>query len=449
MRDESERLEFEQEIARVWETGRASEAREWEVRTANGTTRRIYSSVFPVLKDGTVLEAFRMDTDVTRLRALESQLAQAQRLESIGRLAGGVAHDFNNLLTIINGYGDLALTSADASPVIKAHLREIRKAGERAADLTKQLLAFSRKQVLQPKVLDLNAVVHDSEKMLRRMIGEDIELDCRLSEPLWHIVADPGQMHQVIMNLAVNARDAMPEGGTLTIETSNVVLDRQHATAHANARVGKHVMLTITDTGHGMDAATLDNVFEPFFTTKEAGKGTGLGLAMVHGIVTQSEGHITVQSEPRRGTEFRLYFPCHEGSPDTAEAPAEARTRGGTETVLVVEDQDDVRRFVAESLRALGYQVLQAADGETALMLCAEHQGTIHLLLSDVVIPRMRGPELAARVSKLRPDTRILYMTGYTDKLPEYPDAANGGGRILRKPFGPRELDEAVREALG
>jgi PAS domain S-box-containing protein len=393
----------------------------------------------PLRMAGTIL-------DVTERRNIEAELLQAQKMESIGRLAGGVAHDFNNLLTVINGYGDLVLGQLPAHDELYRYVKEICKAGERAADLTMQLLAFSRKQVMQPKVLSLNDIVRDSDKMLRRLIGEHIELVCVLDPALRLVEADPGQLHQVIVNLAVNARDAMPDGGKLIIETANGSPAEAVADSGAGRR-GNYVCLTIRDTGRGMDQATMEHAFEPFFTTKGVGKGTGLGLATVYGIVRQSAGYISVQSELGQGAAFHVYLPATEGMPaaDLSQAPV-AR---GSETVLLVEDEDGVRRFLVTILQNHGYRVLQAAGGEEAIRTCNECPYRIDLLITDVVMPRMRGPELAARLQSLYAQMRVLYISGYTDPpITEQADFGIGS-HYLQKPFAQDVLVRAVRDALG
>jgi nitrogen-specific signal transduction histidine kinase/CheY-like chemotaxis protein len=377
----------------------------------------------PARLAGTVL-------DITDRRHIEAQLLQAQKMESIGRLAGGVAHDFNNLLTIINGYADLVLGRIFPDDLVYSQIKEIRKAGDRAAELTMQLLAFSRKQMLQPRVLSLNDIVRDSDKMLRRVIGEEIELICVLDPSLRAVEADPGQLHQVIVNLAVNARDAMPRGGTLTIQTTNA---------------GSEVLLTIRDTGLGMDANTLEHVFEPFFTTKAVGKGTGLGLATVYGIVRQSAGHISVQSEVGRGTTFSVLLPASEGVA-VVEASA-GPLPGGSGCVLLVEDEEGVRRLIATTLEHHGYRVLAAPDGDEALRMFEQCEHRIDLLISDVVMPRMRGPELAVHLRRHQPKMNILFISGYTD-----PSITNqlvsAGSHFLQKPFASDALIRAVNEAL-
>jgi PAS domain S-box-containing protein len=413
-------------------------------------------------KDGTLIEvevatsgtAFAgrdvgllLATDVTEKRSLEAQLAQAQKMESIGRLAGGVAHDFNNLLGVITGYGELLSKRVQADDRLRRYSDDILKAARRAADLTRQLLAFSRKQLLQPKILDLNAIVSETETLLRRLIGEDVRLETRLDPHLATVKADPGQMQQVLMNLAVNARDAMPHGGRITIETANVELTATHARQHPGAATGPHVMLAVGDTGHGMSADVAARIFEPFFTTKEAGKGTGLGLATVHGIVKQSGGHITLHSVPGEGTTFSVYIPRTEELQDVEPAALEADLPRGTETVLLVEDEGALRELVREHLEAWGYMVLTARDGAEALAICESHRGPIDLLLTDLVMPRMSGRELATRAVLLKTGIKTLYMSGYTD------DAVVLHGLtektpFLQKPFTDVALARKVRELL-
>jgi two-component system, cell cycle sensor histidine kinase and response regulator CckA len=384
--------------------------------------------------------------DVTERRNMEAQLLQAQKMESIGRLAGGVAHDFNNLLTVINGYGDLLLSQLRPDDELHRQVGEIRKAGERAADLTMQLLAFSRKQVLQPRVVSLNDIVRDSDRMLRRLIGEDIELRCVLDPGLRPVAADPGQLHQVIVNLAVNAQDAMPNGGKLIIETANCVSPVFPAGPQSEAAGGNFVSLTVHDTGHGMDAATLEHVFEPFFTTKALGKGTGLGLATVYGIVQQSAGHISVHSELGRGATFTIHLPAVDGT-TPVEAASEPFVKG-SETVLLVEDEEEVRRYLITILRSHGYRVMHAADGEEAIRKFHASADRIDLLITDVVMPRMRGPELASRLKILHSEMKVLYISGYTDPLITDPASFGAGSHYLQKPFARDALVRAVREAL-
>ncbi len=388
--------------------------------------------------------------DITDRKALEEKLAQAQKMDAIGRLAGGVAHDFNNILTAILGYSELILRRADGNDRICDHAREIQRAAERAASLTRQLLAFSRKQTLQPRVLDLNAVVAEMDKMLRRLITESIRLDVRLEPSLWRTRADPGQIQQVVLNLAVNARDAMPAGGTLTIETGNAVLDEAYVRQHADATAGEHVMLAIRDTGCGLSADALEHLFEPFFTTKGLGQGTGLGLATCYGIVRQSGGHIAVYTEVGCGTTFRVYLPRATGTERVPVAllPAVSTPRG-RERVLVVEDEEPVRELSASVLRELGYQVIEARDGEEALRLTKQAgANAFDLLFTDMVMPKMGGKELACWFRLTHPNTRVLFTSGYPEKALSHHGETVAGIAFLHKPYTPDSLARKVREVL-
>jgi PAS domain S-box-containing protein len=383
-------------------------------------------------------------------RELAEQLAQSQKMEAIGRLAGGVAHDFNNLLTVIGGTTDLLLARMEGRKELVEDLGLIRDASRSAAGLTRQLLAFSRKQVLRPRIIDLNEVVRTSERMLQRVIGEDIRLETRLSLEPWSVRADPIQMEQVIMNLAVNARDAMPAGGSLRIETSNVTVESERAGAPRGVAPGRYALLTVTDTGLGMDPPTIARVFEPFFTTKGEGQGTGLGLATVYGIVQQSGGQIAVESTPGRQTTFRVFLPqATEHEPATREVQAPRPTASGGETVLVAEDAESVRRLVTHVLRRAGYDVLAAASGEEALELAARHVGPLHLFIADVVMPGITGRETADRLLVDRGDLRVLLMSGYGGSAAVTAGALRAGEDFLQKPFTPAQLEQKVRELLG
>jgi two-component system cell cycle sensor histidine kinase/response regulator CckA len=387
--------------------------------------------------------------DVTAQRNLEIQFRQAQRLEAVGRLAGGVAHDFNNILTAIRGYGDLLLEELGEDDARRHDVEEIRAAADRATALTRQLLAFSRKQVLQVRVLDLNAVIRTLEKMLRRLIGEDIRLAFTLADDVGTVRTDPGQIEQVILNLVVNARDAMPAGGRLAVETANVALDDGYADAHPGTAPGSYVMLALSDTGTGMDADVMSQIFEPFFTTKEQGKGTGLGLATVYGIVKQSGGHVAVESEPGRGTTFRIYLPRLDEPVEKAEIPEPvAPVAGGRETVLLAEDDPSVREIVAQVLAQKGYRVLRASDGQTALELARGAGLNIDLLVTDMVMPGMTGRELSDALSAERPGVRVLYMSGYTDDAVVRHGVLEEGMPYLQKPFASQALASKVRELL-
>jgi PAS domain S-box-containing protein len=402
------------------------------------------SSIADIISQG--LERKRAEE---ALQASADQLRQSQKLEAVGQLAGGVAHDFNNLLTVINGYSDLLLRRMTQGDDMRTKVEEIKKAGERAASLTRQLLAFSRKQVLQPKVIRLNAVVADVEKMLRRLIGEDIDLVTVLEPTLSQIKADPGQVEQVILNLAVNARDAMPQGGKLTIETHNVHADDEFTRKHPTIRCGDYVVLAISDTGIGMDAETQARIFEPFFTTKEQGKGTGLGCATVYGIVKQSDGNIWVDSEPGKGTTFKVYLPAvlHETPSEPEKAPA-AELPPGREKVLLTEDEEPVRRLTKTILEINGYQVFEAADGDEALAVHEKHQGEFDLVITDVVMPNMSGPELAESLEAISPGLKVLFLSGYTDDAIVRHGLLNEKVEFLQKPFTPDALLRKVREVL-
>jgi PAS domain S-box-containing protein len=386
--------------------------------------------------------------DATEERRLEEQVRQAQKMEAVGRLAGGVAHDFNNLLTVINGYAEVLLDQLPAGDRARAMVEEVGRAGERAAGLTNQLLAFGRKQILAPRVLDLNAVVADVERMLRRLIGEDVELAARLQPGLGRVHADPGQVEQMVVNLAVNARDAMPRGGRLTIETRDAELGAEYAATHPDVRPGRYVLLAVSDTGTGIAADVLPHVFEPFFTTKGVGEGTGLGLATVYGIVKQSGGHVEVYSEVGRGTAFKVYLPRIE-TPGEAGPPAAARPAPrGTETVLVVEDDPAVRALTCQVLRAAGYAVLEAGGGEAAAGLAAAHPDPIHLLVTDVVMPGVGGRDLAGQLAARAPALRVLYVSGYTEDAVVRHGVLQAGVHFLQKPFSPLALARKVREVL-
>ncbi|MBZ5671215.1 MAG: PAS domain S-box protein [Acidobacteriia bacterium] len=435
----------EQEIIR---TGQPILAKEEKETWPDGRETWVSTTKMP-LRDanGNILGTFGVSRDVTERKSMEGQLRQTAKIEAIGRLAGGVAHDFNNLLTIISGYGQLL--QERLSPEALGPVEEILKASDRAATLTRQLLAFSRRQILAPQVLDLNSVVANMEKMLGRLIGEDIELATVQQPGLGRVKADPGQIEQVIMNLVVNSRDAMPEGGKITIETANVHLDKTYARRHPGATPGPQVMLAVSDTGMGMDAETLTHVFEPFFTTKEKGKGTGLGLATVYGIVKQSAGYIWVYSEPGRGSTFKIYLPRVEEPGREAEpAKAGSELAKGSETVLVVEDEEGVRSLVCETLESHGYKVLEARGADDALSIFEQYAEPIHLLLTDVVMPQMGGKELAKRLSSVHPETKVLYMSGYTDNAIVRHGVLEGGTPFLQKPFVPQTLVRKVRQVL-
>jgi PAS domain S-box-containing protein len=409
---------------------------------------RISGRSIPNGKTGDNYEIFM--EDITETRTLEQQLRQAQKMEAIGRLAGGIAHDFNNLLMVISGYAEFLLERLGPDLRLRGPAQEIANATQRATSLTRQLLAFSRKQMLAPKILDLNDVVAENLKMLTRMIGEDIDLVMVPGPGLGAVRADPGQIDQVIMNLAVNARDAMPQGGKLTIETTNVILDESFARIHAPLTAGEYVMLAICDTGVGMDSETQSHIFEPFFTTKGS-KGTGLGLSTVYGIVKQSGGFIFVDSQPQRGTAFRAYFPRVDGREDVAAAQESlslTRADRGQETILLVEDEANLRRLARQYLETQGYKILEAEDGAAALQIVDGYQGTIDLLLTDVIMPGMNGRELAAHIGTLLPNVRVLYMSGYTENAVGHDGTLDPGISLLQKPFSLPALKDRVREVL-
>ena len=415
----------------------------------NGAPRTLLTSGQPIVDaQGRNLGAVIAMQDITERKLLESQLRQAQKMEAIGQLAGGVAHDFNNLLNVILGYSEMVLSDLGDNDPHRPRIEQVRKAGERAASLTRQLLAFSRKQVIQPRVLDLHALMAEMEKMLRRLIGEDIDLSIGAQPGARRIKADPGQIEQVAMNLVVNARDAMPQGGRLAIETASVDLDERFARDHPGARPGSYVMLAVSDTGCGMTPEVQARIFEPFFTTKEPGKGTGMGLATVYGIVKQSGGYIAVDSEPGRGSTFRIYLPPTLEATEAALPQEGAASPRGSETVLLVEDDPSVRNVVHDALRNYGYAVLETGDPEEAIRLCQGHKETIHLLMTDVVLPKMSGRALATRVSSLRPGVRILFMSGYTDDAIGQHGVLDRDVAFLQKPFHLTVMVRKVRDVL-
>ncbi len=386
--------------------------------------------------------------DVTARRSLEEQFRQAQKMEAIGQLAGGVAHDFNNIIMGMMGYTQLIVDRLPKESEEAECAREIYTTAERAAALTRQLLSFSRKQILATEVLDLNTVIDGFQKMLGRLLGEDIDLCIAPAPDLGMVKADPGQIEQVIMNLAVNARDAMPEGGKLTIETGNVDLDEEYAAQHADATPGPHVMLAVSDTGCGMDAATSKKVFEPFFTTKGLDEGTGLGLATVYGIVRQSGGTIHVYSEPGEGTAFKVYLPRIDEAPEVKKPSRPTDTRGAGETILAVEDEETLRGLLVRILERAGYNLLLAANGNEALEVCENHEGTIDLLLTDVVMPEMGGRQLADRLAQTRAEIKVLYMSGYTHDAIAHKGVLASGTQFIQKPFNPNALLAKIREVL-
>ena len=433
--------------------------------TFERTYRRKDGTTLPVLvkdrvirdKGGRIIGIRSTVEDITErrrseeaLRKSEEQLRQWQKVEAIGRLAGGIAHDFNNLLMTIKGCSEILLQECDAQDPRREEAEEIQKAAERATSLTRQLLAFGRRQILQPQVLDLNKVVTNMNKMLQRVIGEDIQLLTVLEPKLRPVKVDPGQIEQVIMNLAVNARDAMPRGGRLTIETANVFLDEDYAQRHVSVKPGSYVMLAVSDNGCGMDQETQSHLFEPFFTTKEKGKGTGLGLSTVYGIVKQSGGNIWAYSELGRGTTFKIYLPMVTQAVKEKYARPERRriSARGAETILLVEDEKAVRMMIGKTLQSKGYAVLEAQHGQEALSICEDYSGPIHLMVTDVVMPLMSGKELAEQLAPQRPEMKVLYMSGYPDNSIVQHGVLEPGTEFLQKPFTLNTLEAKVREIL-
>jgi PAS domain S-box-containing protein len=422
---------------------------EFRVRRKDG--REVWLSDTAVIVQGSdshpVMEGIMVD--ITERKALETQLQQSRKMEAVGRLAGGIAHDFNNLLTIVSGYTELALSRPGLPSEAHADIERIENASGRAAALVRQLLAFSRKQVLQPKILDLNKIVLNLDSLLRRLMDERIEMVTRVKDDLGKVKADPAQVEQVIMNLVVNARDAMPEGGRLVVETCNADLDANYAVDHVSVRPGRYVMLAVSDTGVGMDRQTVAHIFEPFFTTKESGRGTGLGLSTVYGIVKQSGGYIWVYSEPGKGSTFKVYLPrVDEGPEAPSAAQAAPRAQRGTETILIVEDEEAVRELIQTVLTEKGYDVIPSLDPQHAEQIAGRFPGEIHLLLTDMVMPGTSGRELAERISAKRKDIRVLFMSGYTDNVITSGGMLEEGLAFLQKPFSPAALVQKVREVL-
>ncbi len=426
---------------------------ELAIRRKDGRVLTVQATTTAVRdNDGKIISMRGILRDVTGQRELERQLQQAQKLEAVGRLAGGVAHDFNNLLTAIIGYADLLNDALPEDNPTRAQVLEIRKAGMRGAELTQQLLAFSRRQVLKPQLLSLNRVVLDMERLLRRVIGEDVELETRLDPELGAVRADPTQIQQVILNLAINSRDAMPKGGTLVLETSNLLMGSGGGQDPVELRPGPYVRLLVVDSGEGIDDEIRDQIFEPFFTTKESGRGTGLGLSTVYGIVKQSGGAIRVRSARDQGTAFEIFLPQIAETPERAvsQTPERREPERGRETILLVEDEKSVRHFIAHFLEQRGYSVLRARDGRQALKVASSHSGAIDLLLSDIVMRGINGIELARRMTRTDPELKVLLMSGYTEKRTELEDPAAPGFRpdFLQKPFSTAELGRKLRELL-
>ena len=443
------REQFEQAVLKV-KAGESFQDMETRRKRKDGTVVDISLSAAPLRNAvGDVIAALGLITDITKRKRLEEELRQAQKMEAVGRLAGGIAHDFNNLLTAISGYSELLLQQVDASNPMHKQLQEIHKAGERAASLTRQLLAFSRRQILQPKVLDLNAVIEGMQKMLRRMIGEDVDLRFDPCKELGHVKADPGQLEQVLANLVVNARDAMPHGGTILLETWRAEVDAVFAERHENMRAGEYALLTVSDTGVGISPEALPHLFEPFFTTKEQGKGTGLGLSTVYGIVRQSDGTVEVVSEVGKGTTFKIYLPRVEEALEAPTAPpSRERDFGGRETICLVEDEEGVRNLGREVLKMKGYTVLEAANGVEAFELFERIHTPVDLLITDVVMPKMNGVELAKRVASRFPKMKVIFVSGYSEPSALMESHLGSDIPFLQKPFAPHVLVKKVREVL-
>ncbi len=400
-------------------------------------------------KNGDITGILAIGQDITERRNIEEQLRQSQKMEAIGMLASGVAHDFNNLLTVILGNAQLASMNVVKDESLRKRIEEIKKAGEKAASLTRQLLAFSRKQIVQPKLLDINEVINEMEKMLKHMIGENIDFQTVLGPELWKICADPGQINQIIMNMVINSRDAMLRGGGLTIETANADLNENYFCEHGIKEVpGHYVMLAVSDTGSGMDKETQEHIFEPFFTTKEVGQGTGLGLSTIYGIVKQNNGFIWVYSEPGKGTTFKVYLPKVKDVEPEEKEQTPVDDSGGSETVLIVEDNDNLRKFAQRALQMYGYRILDAENGEDALRVCGEYEGQIDLMITDVVMPKMGGREAAERLQHLYPQIKVIYMSGYTDNTIVHYGVLAPELNFIQKPFTPKGLARKVRETL-
>ena len=434
----------------VYRTGNVNPGFDTEVLRKNGTRGQVSISIAPIRDSGHHITGFRgVLRDVTKHRQLEEQLQQAAKMEAVGRLAGGIAHDFNNLLTAVIGYTNLLMDQVPTDDVQSKRLAEIARAADRAAGLTKQLLAYGRKQVLEIRALDINEVISGMEEMLRRIIGEDIELITAHSSLPGLVRADPGQIEQVLMNLAVNARDAMPNGGDLIIETASVLLDEDYCRTHPEVEPGSYVMFAVSDNGQGMEPETISRIFDPFFTTKEKGVGTGLGLATLYGIVKQHGGHVAVYSQVGRGTIFKVYLPCVEDSVVEIQQSVSCAPRPeGRETVLVVEDEEVVRNLTCEVLDILGYCTLVASDPEQAQAINRSYEGSIHLLLTDVVLPQMDGRRLYQTLSVTRPEMKVLYCSGYTENFIVHQGVLDQGVQFLAKPFTVDALARKVRETL-
>jgi two-component system, cell cycle sensor histidine kinase and response regulator CckA len=441
-------FEMYRNYPKVLEAVRTSLAGEFRTLEVKIKERVWYASLIPVKERGTVKRVFGTATDITELEQLREQLSQSQKMEAIGRLAGGIAHDFNNLLTAILGYAELTLLSLPPSDVHRPGIEQIERSAIRASSLTRQLLTFARKQVIEPRIINLNDQVLGMEKMLRRLLGEDIELMIHLDVELWPVKIDPGQFEQILVNLAFNARDAMPKGGQLILETSNVLLDNEDVRYQAGGTSGAYVMLSVSDTGIGMTQEVLMRIFEPFFTTKEVGKGTGLGLATCYGVVKQNQGHIAVQSQLHKGSTFKIYLPRAAGPVASVEKLDLGTGVRGDETILLVEDEPLVRNLAMQTLRSQGYTVLEAQTGAEAIERAEDHRARIHLLLTDVVMPRMGGKQVAERLCSRWPNLKVLYISGYSDEVIASHGLLEKGIHFLSKPFTPGLLAQKVRDVL-
>ncbi len=417
-------------------------------RRKDGTDFAVEVSLSHIQTDGEVY-AIAFVSDISERKKLEQQLMHSQKMEAVGRLAGGVAHDFNNMLTVIAGYERMILDELKPDDPLREYAEEVLDAATRAAELTNQLLTFSRRQVIQPRVFNVNTVITNLEKMLRRLIGEDIRLTLQLDEKVANIRSDPSHVEQAIVNLAVNSRDAMPEGGRIIIESSNQYLDENYARSHLGVHPGQYVMIAVSDTGTGMDAETRQHIFEPFFTTKEKGKGTGLGLATVYGMVKQNGGDIWVYSEPGSGTTFKLYFPMVEEPADSERGKPSETHRPGGETLLLVEDERSVRELTVRILERLGYHVLSAESGEEALRVSSSFEGHIALMLTDVIMPGMNGPQVAEALTAIRPGMKVLFLSGYTENTILYHGVLEAGLDFMPKPYNREALARKIRELLG
>jgi len=435
-------------VADYMQNGRASTTVEWRRKDGKIITVHMIGRK-TMSPDGKSECAEVMVEDITERKTLEKQLVQAQKFEAIGQLAGGVAHDFNNMIGAILGWADLGIEETELGSRLHRHFQKVRQQGKRAASLTRQLLAFARRQILEPRNVDLNQTAIETLSLLEKVIGSNIEIKADLAPDVALVRADPTQIEQVLMNLCINARDAMPAGGCLMIETTNVHLDERFCALQPLARPGSHVMLSVSDTGTGMDAATLDRIFEPFFTTKELGKGTGLGLATVYGIVRQHGGFLHVQSEPEAGSTFRAYFPVSTEAASPPERVEDSRpVQGGTETILLAEDHDGLRQLAVETLTSLGYTVVLAADGEQAVQEFHVFRDQIQLALLDVMLPKLSGPEVFARIRQMRPDLPAIFVTGYSPDTVPIQNVKKDGWPVLQKPYTSRVLGRAVRETL-